>query len=165
MRQEVFSKTVVEQTCYYLDADGYDQKALHLLQKKEGKVVAYCRIFPEGVKYPETSIGRVLTHPDFRNLKIRKTLIQFALEAIKPDLTPLNVEFLHKIILLNFTVIWVSRHREKYLKMIFHIQKWREMKSKLINELGIHVFVKGLCFLLLFRYFFLQKSILNTERF
>ena len=27
VRQEVF---VVEQTCYYLDADGYDQKALHL---------------------------------------------------------------------------------------------------------------------------------------
>ena len=80
VRQEVF---VVEQTCYYLDADGYDQKALHLFAEKEGKVVAYCRIFPEGVKYPETSIGRVLTHPDFRNLKLGKTLISFALEAIK----------------------------------------------------------------------------------
>lgn len=80
VRQEVF---VVEQTCYYLDADDYDQKALHLFAEKEGKVVAYCRIFPEGVKYPETSIGRVLTHPDFRNLKLGKTLIQFALEAIK----------------------------------------------------------------------------------
>ena len=80
VRQEVF---VVEQTCYYLDADGYDQKALHLFAEKEGKVVAYCRIFPEGVKYPETSIGRVLTHPDFRNLKLGKTLIKFALEAIK----------------------------------------------------------------------------------
>jgi predicted GNAT family N-acyltransferase len=32
---------VVEQTCYYLDADGYDQKALHLFAEKEGKVVAY----------------------------------------------------------------------------------------------------------------------------
>ena len=74
---------MVEQTCYYLDADDYDQKALHLFAEKEGKVVAYCRIFPEGVKYPETSIGRVLTHPDFRNLKLGKTLIQFALEAIK----------------------------------------------------------------------------------
>ena len=80
VRQEVF---VVEQTCYYLDADGYDQKALHLFAEKEGKVVAYCRIFPKGVKYPETSIGRVLTHPDFRNLKLGKTLISFALEAIK----------------------------------------------------------------------------------
>ncbi|MBV2223866.1 MAG: GNAT family N-acetyltransferase, partial [Cloacibacterium sp.] len=80
VRQEVF---VVEQTCYYLDADGYDQKALHIFAEKEGKVVAYCRIFPEGIKYPETSIGRVLTHPDFRNLKLGKTLISFALEAIK----------------------------------------------------------------------------------
>ena len=80
VRQEVF---VVEQTCYYLDADDYDQKALHLFAEKEGKVVAYCRIFPEGVKYPETSIGRVLTHPDFRNLKLGKTLIKFALETIE----------------------------------------------------------------------------------
>lgn len=80
LRQEVF---VVEQTCYYLDADGYDQKALHLWAEKEGKIVAYCRIFSQNIKYPETSIGRVLTHPDFRNLKLGKTLIKLALEAIK----------------------------------------------------------------------------------
>ncbi len=41
VRQEVF---VVEQTCYYLDADGYDEKALHLFAEKEGKIIAYCRI-------------------------------------------------------------------------------------------------------------------------
>ena len=80
VRQEVF---VVEQTCYYLDADGYDQKALHLFAEKEGKVVAYCRIFPEGVKYPETSIGRVLTNTKYRNLKLGKTLINIALQAIE----------------------------------------------------------------------------------
>ncbi|MEN9487712.1 MAG: hypothetical protein RIR56_1401, partial [Bacteroidota bacterium] len=32
VRQEVF---IVEQTCYYLDADGYDVKALHLFAEKE----------------------------------------------------------------------------------------------------------------------------------
>jgi predicted GNAT family N-acyltransferase len=31
VRQEVF---IVEQTCYYLDADGYDDKALHLWADK-----------------------------------------------------------------------------------------------------------------------------------
>lgn len=80
VRQEVF---IVEQTCYYLDADGYDEKSLHLWAEKEGKVVAYCRIFDKGIKYNETSIGRVLTHPDFRNLKLGKTLIKFALETIE----------------------------------------------------------------------------------
>ncbi len=79
-RQEVF---VVEQTCYYLDADGSDEKALHLWAEKQGKIVAYCRIFSQGIKYPETSIGRVLTHPEFRNLQLGKILMKFALQAIE----------------------------------------------------------------------------------
>lgn len=80
VRQEVF---VVEQTCYYLDADGSDEKALHLWAEKQGKIVAYCRIFSQGIKYPETSIGRVLTHPDARNLSLGKILMSFALQAIE----------------------------------------------------------------------------------
>lgn len=80
LRQEVF---IVEQTCYYLDADGYDEKAVHLWAEKEEQIVAYCRIFPQGIKYPETSIGRVLTHPVFRNLQLGKILIKFALETIE----------------------------------------------------------------------------------
>lgn len=80
VRQEVF---VVEQTCYYLDADGSDEKALHLWAEKQGKIVAYCRIFSQGIKYPETSIGRVLTHPEFRNLQLGKILMKFALQAIE----------------------------------------------------------------------------------
>lgn len=80
VRQEVF---IVEQTCYYLDADGYDEKALHLWAEKNDKVVAYCRIFPQGIKYSEPSIGRVLTHPDYRNLKLGKILMKLALETIE----------------------------------------------------------------------------------
>ncbi len=80
VRQEVF---IVEQTCFYLDADGYDQKALHLWAEKEDQIVAYCRIFKEGIKYPETSIGRVLTHPSARNLSLGKILMSFALQAIE----------------------------------------------------------------------------------
>lgn len=79
IRQEVF---IVEQTCYYLDADGYDERALHIWAEKEDKVVAYCRIFPQGIKYSETSVGRVLTNPEFRNLELGKTLMKFALETI-----------------------------------------------------------------------------------
>lgn len=82
IRQEVF---VVEQTCYYLDADGYDEKALHLWAEKQGQIVAYCRIFKQKVKYPETSIGRVLTHPNARNLSLGKTLMSFALQAIETN--------------------------------------------------------------------------------
>lgn len=80
IRQEVF---VVEQTCYYLDADGYDQKALHIWAEREGKIVAYCRAFEKGIKYPESSIGRVLSHPDYRSFKLGRKLMTIAIEAIK----------------------------------------------------------------------------------
>lgn len=58
VRSEVF---VVEQDCVYQDLDGNDQTAIHIWLTKEGKVVAMCRICPEGTKMPNTSIGRVIT--------------------------------------------------------------------------------------------------------
>ena len=50
IRQQVF---VVEQACYYLDADGYDDKAIHLWAEQNGEILAYCRIFDAGIKYQE----------------------------------------------------------------------------------------------------------------
>ena len=67
IRQQVF---VVEQACYYLDADGYDDKAIHLWAEQNGEILAYCRIFDAGIKYQEASIGRVLTNPNYRNLRL-----------------------------------------------------------------------------------------------
>lgn len=63
VRQEVF---VVEQNCAYLDADGLDQCALHLLGWQQDdfghrQLAAYLRLLPPGNRYPEPSIGRLLT--------------------------------------------------------------------------------------------------------
>ena len=58
IRSEVF---VVEQDCVYQDLDGNDQTAIHIWLTKGGKIVAMCRICPEGTKMPNTSIGRVIT--------------------------------------------------------------------------------------------------------
>lgn len=80
IRQEVF---VVEQTCYYLDADGYDDKAVHIWAERKGEIVAYCRIFGNGIKYTEASLGRVLTHPNFRKVGLGKILVKFALHSIE----------------------------------------------------------------------------------
>ena len=52
---------VVEQDCPYPDLDDNDQKAIHLWAEKDDEVLAYCRIFDKDIKYPETSIGRVVT--------------------------------------------------------------------------------------------------------
>lgn len=59
IRQEIF---VVEQDCPYLDADGKDQQSYHLMGfNTEGNLLAYSRIVPQGVSYPEfVSIGRVV---------------------------------------------------------------------------------------------------------
>ena len=80
IRQEVF---VVEQTCYYLDADGSDEKAIHIWGEIEGKIVAYCRIFQPNIKYKEASIGRVLTNPNFRGQNLGKVLMKIALQTIQ----------------------------------------------------------------------------------
>ena len=79
-RIEVF---VVEQNCPYPEVDGSDQKAIHLWAENRGEVIAYCRIFEPGVKYSECSIGRVLTHHNFRKLNLGKTLMRFAISTIE----------------------------------------------------------------------------------
>lgn len=67
LRQLVF---IVEQKCLYLDADGLDTEARHLLgwQTVDGRerLVAYARLLPPALKYAEASIGRVITHPEHR---------------------------------------------------------------------------------------------------
>jgi len=59
---------VVEQRCQFLDADGHDPHAWHLLGwSSEGDVLAaYLRLLEPGLKYAEPSIGRVLTTGAFR---------------------------------------------------------------------------------------------------
>jgi ElaA protein len=82
-RQRVF---VVEQQCAYLDADGSDHLALHLLgwrNTQDGLLLAaYARLFPPGAKYREASIGRVLTHPAARGCGLGKALMLEAIQRI-----------------------------------------------------------------------------------
>lgn len=79
-RVDVF---VVEQDCPYPDLDGYDQQAVHIWAEQDQDVLAYCRIFNNGIKYPETSIGRVLTTEKARGKSLGKQLIQYAVETIE----------------------------------------------------------------------------------
>ena len=52
---------VVEQDCVFQDLDGVDPECWHLLGHEGSELVAYCRLVPPGVKFPEPSIGRVVT--------------------------------------------------------------------------------------------------------
>src|SRR5690606_28189778 len=76
MRNEVF---VIGQQVIYQDADGLDKACYHLSGYNGPALVAYCRLLAPGVKYPEPSIGRVITSPGFRGQGAGKTLIAHAI--------------------------------------------------------------------------------------
>ena len=51
----------------YLDPDGLDRQAWHLLHRDEGgELAAYLRVVDPGFKYAEPSIGRVIVAPEAR---------------------------------------------------------------------------------------------------
>lgn len=79
LRQEVF---VVEQKCPYLDADGKDLQAHHLMgYDEQGRLLAYSRLLPRGVSYPGyPSFGRVVTAPSIRGGGQGRPLMEKTLE-------------------------------------------------------------------------------------
>ncbi|MNK25109.1 putative acyltransferase [compost metagenome] len=93
---------VVEQDCPYPDLDDNDQKAIHLWAEKEGEVLAYCRIFDKGIKYPETSIGRVVTTENGRGTGLGKQLISYAIDIIENRLRTSEVRISAQDYLLKF---------------------------------------------------------------
>lgn len=93
---------VVEQDCPYPDLDDYDQKAIHLWAENNGEVLAYCRIFDKGIKYPETSIGRVVTTKNGRGTGLGKQLIKYAIEIIENRLRTPEVRISAQDYLLKF---------------------------------------------------------------
>jgi len=71
LRQKVF---IVEQDCPYIDADYTDQDAFHLLVYKNNDLIGYLRAFKPGVKYEESSLGRIVTEVNSRGLGIGKEI-------------------------------------------------------------------------------------------
>ena len=78
LRSEVF---VVEQDCAYLDLDGQDQHALHVLGLRDDAIVATARILPPGERHPHVSIGRVVTASTVRGEGAGRALMEAALRA------------------------------------------------------------------------------------
>ena len=79
LRIQVFS---VEQNCPYQDADGKDQQSWHLMiYNKANELVAYSRLLPKGVSYPNyASIGRVVNAQSVRGQGIGILLMQKSIE-------------------------------------------------------------------------------------
>ena len=73
LRQEVF---VVEQRSLYLDLDGRDQDAIHMLCWLGDKLVAYQRLLPPGLSYPESSMGRIVVRQSARGNNLGRDLVR-----------------------------------------------------------------------------------------
>ncbi|RKQ12092.1 GNAT family N-acetyltransferase [Ureibacillus endophyticus] len=88
-RTDVF---VVEQNCPYPEVDGKDLQSYHLFKEENGEIIAYLRILPPGVSYPELSIGRVLVKEDYRGQKLAQQMMEQALSYITSELKETTVK-------------------------------------------------------------------------
>jgi len=92
VRQAVF---VVEQNCVYQDADDLDSVSWHLMGWHEGtsrrELVAYLRVVFPGKKYPEPSIGRVLTTASMRGTGAGKELTREAITHIALEYPQMSI--------------------------------------------------------------------------
>lgn len=88
-RSEVF---VNEQEIIYQDMDGLDLHSTHLFITENGKLCSYLRIIDEGAKYPEISIGRVLTLKPYRHRGLSRKLMETAIESVRERGRPVKIE-------------------------------------------------------------------------
>ena len=63
LRMQVF---ILEQESIYLDLDGKDRQARHMLGTVAGGLCAYQRCLPPGASYPESSLGRIVVASKWR---------------------------------------------------------------------------------------------------
>jgi len=76
LRSEIF---VIEQNCIFLDMDNKDQYCQHLMLYAENELVAYARIVPAGLSYPEPSIGRVVSSNSVRGKGFGRQLLSLSI--------------------------------------------------------------------------------------
>lgn len=72
LRMQVF---ILEQASFYLDLDGKDHAASHMLGTVAGGLCAYQRCLPPGLSYPESSLGRILVAPKWRGRSLGRELV------------------------------------------------------------------------------------------
>jgi ElaA protein len=97
LREKVF---IVEQECFYLDADGNDFDSWHLLLKEDDELISYLRILPPGISYDTPSIGRVAVDKKHRKkgygLDIMKIAIEFLDQKYNMGITISAQTYLNK---------------------------------------------------------------------
>ncbi len=115
LRSEVF---VVEQDCVYQDVDGKDAKALHIIGKKERKIIAYTRLFNTGDYFNKASLGRVVVKQTERKFGYGHDMMRAAIKAIKDY--------------YNQTTIKISA--QKYLKKFYEAHAFVQQGTEYLED-------------------------------
>jgi ElaA protein len=76
---------VVEQNCFYQDPDDHDSTAWHLFLRINNELAGYARVVAPGRKYPQPSIGRVMTTLPYRSRKLGRPLMREAIRFTEAE--------------------------------------------------------------------------------
>jgi len=80
LRAKIF---IVEQNCVYLDIDGKDKEAIHIIGLEKEKVIAYARILNFNLSNPKfISIGRIIILKKERGKGHGHKLVEFCVGII-----------------------------------------------------------------------------------
>ena len=99
LRSEVF---VVEQDCPYQDLDGKDADCLHLWYQEGEDILAYARLLPPGLSYPEAGIGRVVTSSTHRRTGLGKVLMAEAIARTRKEWPNQDIVIMAQSYLVDF---------------------------------------------------------------
>lgn len=99
LRSDIF---VVEQKCIYLDPDGKDPHAYHLLGEENSDLVAYLRIFPPNDIENYIVFGRVVTARFVRSKGYGKQLMQAFLSYCVIKFPDVNIKCSAQLYLKKF---------------------------------------------------------------
>ena len=100
LRASVF---VVEQDCPYLDLDGKDPRATHILGYQKNNLVAYSRIFRSGAfEKKHARIGRIVIHNQSRRKGIGLELVKKSIAFCKEHFGNQTIKISAQVYLKNF---------------------------------------------------------------
>ncbi len=132
LRAEVF---VVEQDCPYQDLDGKDVDCLHLWYAEGEHVVAYARLLPPGLAYPEAGIGRVVTSWSRRRSGLGKALMAESIRCAQATWPGHDIVIMAQSYLLDFyTAFQFVVEREAFLEDGIPHRWMRRSSSKILSR-------------------------------
>lgn len=93
---------IVDQQSHYLDPDGKDRYAIHLLGTEENKLVAYLRVFPPSDIESYIIFGRVLTASSVRTKGYGKKMMEELLKYCQRNYPGIDIKCSAQFYLKNF---------------------------------------------------------------